>query len=120
MSTYTRFPGPMSLGTVDIIPMFHNLAEDTDHALLGRKPSDPKGLWRFIGGFADPGDPSYEHSAVRELSEETSGTVLVEIDELIYLGSSIVNDPRMDGQDKIKTMLFMADLGFGDTLPEVR
>ncbi len=62
--------------------------------LLGGKPKDPKGLWRFPGGLVDPSDPSLEYAARREASEELSN---IEIDDVAYIGSTSTNDRRYRG-----------------------
>lgn len=68
--------------------------------LLARKPG--QNLYRFVGGFVDPVDDSYEDSAIREAKEETG------LDCVFggYVTSRKVNDPRYkDKEDKIITTL---------------
>ena len=90
---------PKCYPTVDIA-IFN---EDASQLLLARKPGEL--LYRFVGGFADPGSPSYEADAAREAREETG----LEVVDIRYMGSFIVDDWRYAGEvDKIKTLLFRA------------
>lgn len=92
-----------------------------DKYLMARKNVDG-GLWRFVGGFVDPTDPTLEAAARREVAEETG----VEIGALEYMSSFIVPDYRYAREDdKIMTTLFHADYVFGvptakDDIDEVR
>lgn len=96
-----RLRYPVSFQTVDIGVIKHESKE----VLLGRKKTDPKGLWRLPGGFVDPSDPSLEGAAARELREEV-GNIMTH--ELTYLGSSRVEDHRYCSEnDKIMTALFL-------------
>jgi bifunctional NMN adenylyltransferase/nudix hydrolase len=88
--------------------------------LLARKPNET--LYRFVGGFADPRSTSYEQDVKREVTEETG----LEVDDIQYLGSFIIDDWRYRSeQDKIKTLFFKARYIFGgpkpnDDISEVR
>jgi bifunctional NMN adenylyltransferase/nudix hydrolase len=76
--------------------------------LMGQK--DGELYFRFIGGFSSPNSPSYEADARREVMEETG----VAVDNLQYIGSTIISDWRYrKEQDKIKTLFFVADYQFG-------
>ena len=87
--------------TVDVAMFRNNKTE----LLLGKKANSPK--WRFIGGFADPEDESYEAAAKRELSEECGN---VEVSNMTYETSHRVNDWRYRNEaDKIITLLFSCD-----------
>ncbi|MDN3580876.1 NUDIX domain-containing protein [Mucilaginibacter flavus] len=87
--------------TVDVAMFRNNKTE----LLLGKKANSPK--WRFIGGFADPEDESYEAAALRELGEECGE---VEVGEMTYETSHRVNDWRYRNEaDKIITLLFSCD-----------
>lgn len=103
--------------TVDIALFQHNKTK----LLLGKKNIDNK--WRLIGGFADPGDESFEEAAARELREEC-GTV--ETSAMLYEKSFRVNDWRYQHEnDKIITTLFSADFVSGspqgsDDIAEVK
>jgi bifunctional NMN adenylyltransferase/nudix hydrolase len=94
--------------------------EDGDKLLLGRKPTEK--AFRFIGGFVDSSDPSYEAAARREVSEETN----IAITDPIYVGSIQVDDWRYRGErDKIMTTFFVARYQSGavqpgDDIAEVR
>ena len=89
------------------------LKREKREVLLARKPGET-GL-RFIGGFSDPKDTSYEHSARREVFEETGG---IEISDPVYVGSLRVDDWRYRSEsDKIITMLFVAEHVYGTPKP---
>ncbi len=91
--------------------------------LLGRKHK--KDGWCFPGGFVDPTDASLEAAAKRELCEETNFNL--EADDFNYEGSTLVDDWRYPGPDRLMTSLFSASRVFGsagfakagDDLPEV-
>lgn len=69
--------------------------------LLGQKPGFLG--WRFIGGYVDPKDSSFEAAAKREAFEETG----LEISNVRYLGSAKITDWRyVKEDDSIKTLLF--------------
>lgn len=73
-----------------------------DMFLFGRKPNQTK--MRFIGGFVDAKDRSYEAAGVREVREETSCTV----DGLEYITSIQVDDWRYRKvDDKITTTFYL-------------
>lgn len=81
--------------------------------LLGKKPNQAK--HRFIGGFADPRDTSYEQSAMREAFEETGA----EVGDVQYIGSARIDDWRYKGEaDKIMTLFFTARYIFGRIQPQ--
>ncbi|HLG02181.1 MAG TPA: NUDIX domain-containing protein [Bacteroidia bacterium] len=81
---------------------------DDDNVLLGRKPGEEK--FRFIGGFSDPTDRSFEDAAKREAKEETG----LDVEQVRYLGSILVDDWRFrEEEDKIMTLFFAAEKGKG-------
>lgn len=90
--------------------------------LLARKPGEKK--YRFVGGFSDPQDSSFESDAVRELKEETGLTVT--IDDLSYVGTAKIDDWRYrDSVDCIKTIFYVANYKGGipqadDDIEEVK
>jgi bifunctional NMN adenylyltransferase/nudix hydrolase len=97
----------------------------TDHTeiLLGRKPTDPKDKYRFIGGFAEKIRPTYEQDARSEVWEETN----LDPNEMEFIGSAVIPDWRMNGlPDKgIKTVFFATttmSMGAtaGDDIEEVK
>ena len=114
-ATQSRYPTVFS--TVDVA-IFN---DDCTKLLLGQKASD-EGKYRFVGGFVDPTDPSFEAAARREAQEETGSS----ISDPKYIGSCRVEDWRYRGeQDCIMTHLFVAKHQFGsiqpaDDLDEVR
>ena len=114
-ATYNSFPTVLS--TVDVA-IFN---EDETHVLLGRKPNEEK--FRFIGGFVDITDNSFEHAATREVSEECG----LEIGNLTYIRSMRVDDWRLRSEiDRcIMTHFYTAKKIFGspqakDDIEEVR
>jgi len=103
MIAATAYRYPTAFQTVDIA-----VVNDKGEILLARKPEEKK--WRFIGGFSDPRSTSLEADAKREVTEEAS----VEVDDITYLGSTLIDDWRYRGeQDKIKTALFLAKYIYG-------
>lgn len=77
--------------------------EVNNRFLVGRKPHQIKK--RFIGGFADITDASYEAAGKREAYEETKAVV----DGLEYIGSFQVDDWRYRRvADKIMTIFYLA------------
>lgn len=90
---YTRV-----LPTVDVA-IVHD-----DKILLGKKAHQNK--YRFVGGFADVTDDSYEIAAKREAMEETG----LELENVRYIGSAKIDDWRYRSEeDKIITLFFLAD-----------
>lgn len=110
---------PTAYQTVDIAIM-HDHPGGARSILLGRKPNEL--LFRFIGGFSDPRSPSLEVDAKREVAEEAG----IEVDEITYIGSTVVDDWRYRAEvDCIKTALFTAKYIHGrptpgDDIEEVR
>ena len=76
--------------------------EDYTQIILGRKHAET--LFRFIGGFVDISDSSYEMACRREVFEEAS----VEVSDLQYVTSMKVNDWRYiaEPSESIMTTLF--------------
>ncbi|TWR29934.1 NUDIX domain-containing protein [Mucilaginibacter pallidiroseus] len=96
--------------TVDVAVFRNNKTE----ILLGKKANS--NTWRFIGGFADSDDHSYEAAAQRELAEESG---LTETTTMVYESSRRVNDWRYRKEaDKIITMLFSCDYINGTPAPQ--
>lgn len=93
--TYAR--PPITFPTVDICSH-----DGEGNILLAKKPTEDK--YRFVGGFVDATDLSYEHAARREYREETQG----EINNLKYVLSHQVDDWRYRKEvDGIMTTLFL-------------
>lgn len=111
----TAYRYPTAYQTVDIA-----VVNDKKEILLARKPDEKK--WRFIGGFSDPRSHSLEDDAKREVTEEAQ----VEVGDIRYIGSTLIDDPRYRGEvDRIKTALFVAKYIFGkpegaDDIAEVK
>jgi bifunctional NMN adenylyltransferase/nudix hydrolase len=83
--------------------------EDYSEILLGRKHAET--LFRFIGGFTDPTDNSYEMAAKRETCEECGG---IEVSDLEYITSRRIDDWRYKSEeDKIMTIMFAGKYIFG-------
>jgi bifunctional NMN adenylyltransferase/nudix hydrolase len=104
---------PKVYPTVDIALIKDN------NILLGRKPGEEK--WRFLGGFVDPTDNSFEESAAREAKEEAG----VDVKNIQYVCTRKVNDWRYRGErDQIITTLYTAEpIGepvAGDDIGEVK
>jgi bifunctional NMN adenylyltransferase/nudix hydrolase len=100
---------PKAWPTVDVAVM----SSDYQKVLLGRKPHETK--YRFIGGFVDPTDGSLEVAARREVREETGN---IEISDVTYISSSIVDDWRYRYEDdKIITTFFSCTYVYGCPTP---
>lgn len=80
---------PTVYPTVDIAVLDE---KESKYVLLGRKNKDPKGKFRFFGGFVSPGE-TFEQAASRELYEEAG---IVEDAQTLpkYLGSFVIDDWR--------------------------
>lgn len=99
---YNQYPKVYT--TVDVAI----LNEDSSKVLLCRKKNEK--LYQFVGGFSEPKSPSFEYDGKREVLEETG----LEVGELVYLGSSFVDDFRyLNEVDKIKTIFFKTKYLFG-------
>jgi bifunctional NMN adenylyltransferase/nudix hydrolase len=104
-ATQNRYP--TSFTTIDVA-IFN---EDTTKVLLGKKPNED--LYRFIGGFVEPGD-TLERTVKKEAQEETG----LEIGDIQYVASFAVEDWRYRSeQDKIMTTLFTAKKVYGAEKP---
>lgn len=86
--------------TVDIVVY----DEAANKILLGTKKDSP--LFRFPGGFVDARDGSFYNAAKRELQEET-GIVVDALDNLEFVGSTLVNDGRSTPDNVIMTSLYL-------------
>lgn len=98
---------PACLPTVDIA-IFN---DDYNRILLGRKKDET--LYRFIGGFGEPGE-TFETTATRETKEEAG----LDVQELRYVKSFVVEDWRYKNEvNKITTSLFVARRWTGKPTP---
>lgn len=87
---------------------------DNDKLLLAKRPYEDN--WRFIGGFSNPTDTSYEHTARRKVSEDAGGNL--SITHLNYIGSVQVPDWRYQSEeDKIMSILYKTTKGWGRIEP---
>lgn len=99
---------PVTYPTVDVVAV-----NDKGQLLLAKKPNEDK--YRFIGGFVDRTDISWEHAARREFGEETGGC---EIGNLNYIASRQIKDWRYNKTESgIMTTLFLGDFMFGSITP---
>jgi len=100
-ATASRYP--TCYQTVDVA-----IFNEKNEVLMVQKPNESN--WRFPGGFSDVNSPSLEADAKREVQEETG----VEVDEIKYIGSALVDDWRYRSEvDKIKTAFFKVKYVFG-------
>lgn len=98
----------VSYPTVDIVAY-----NEKGQILLAKKPNEKQ--YRFIGGFVDRADGSWENAAIREFSEETGGC---EIGDLKYVASAEIDDWRYaKTASGIKTTLYMGKYIFGSIKP---
>jgi len=100
---------PLNYATIDVAILNDNYTK----VLLGRKHYEK--TFRFIGGFSDVTDNSFEHTAKREVAEETR----LEVDDVQYVSSRKVSDWRYRGEEDrgIITTFFMAKKIFGSETP---
>lgn len=82
--------------------------------LMGMRKDN--GLYRFVGGFADPKDVNYEQTAQRETIEEVD----VEVDgNFEYICSNNMEDWRYNSPtEKIITVLYTVNYTFGSGRPK--
>lgn len=104
-AVFNRYP--MTGACVDVA------VRKDDQVLLCRKPGEK--LFRFIGGFKDRKDKSYEAAGKREVMEEAHA----EVGDLRYVGSMNVDDWRYRGEiDGITTVFYEADFVSGKLEPD--
>jgi len=86
---------------------------DKGEILMAKKPNEK--LWRFVGGFVDPSDASYEHAAYRELQEETGGNLDAGTAKSFkYITSQKIDDWRYRKEESgIMTTLFLVKRNHG-------
>lgn len=92
---------PVTYPTVDVCAYNEN-----GEILMAKKPSE--NLWRFVGGFVDRTDESFEEAALREFKEETGGNCGVA--NPIYIVSQKVDDWRYRKEESgIMTTLYLVE-----------
>jgi bifunctional NMN adenylyltransferase/nudix hydrolase len=100
---------PVTYPTVDI-----TVYNDKGQILLAKKPNED--FYRFIGGFVDRTDLTWEEAAKREFKEETGGNA--EIDDIKYVCSGAVTDWRYGKTESgIMTTLFIGKFLWGRIEP---
>ncbi len=102
-ANYGRYPVIMPCADIVV----YNPEDDT--ILLGRKPKEK--LFRFIGGHVEVTDDSYESAAIKELSEETGGSLSIceAAKDLKYICSGKIKDWRHSKEtSEIFSTLFLA------------
>lgn len=99
---------PVTYPTVDVVSY-----NEEGKILLAKKPNEKD--YRFIGGFVDRTDTSWEHAAKREFFEETGGC---EIGDLQYVASGVINDWRYaKAESGIMTTLYIGKFIMGRIQP---
>lgn len=99
---------PVTYPTVDIIAY-----NEKNQILLAKKPNEAK--YRFVGGFVDRADESYEMAAKREFYEETGSC---EIGDLEFVASGKIHDWRYKKEESgIMTTLFIGKFMWGAIQP---
>jgi bifunctional NMN adenylyltransferase/nudix hydrolase len=94
--------------TVDVVAY-----NDKNQILLAKKPNEKQ--YRFIGGFVDRTDSSWEQAAKREFMEEANGC---EIGDLKYVASGAIDDWRYaKSENGIMTTLFIGKFMWGQVKP---
>lgn len=87
---------------------------DKGKLLLAKRPYETG--WRFIGGFAQPKDSSYEDTAIRKINQDAGNDII--IDELKYITSSKINDWRYKSEeDKILSVFYKTNKTGGNIVP---
>jgi bifunctional NMN adenylyltransferase/nudix hydrolase len=109
-ATFQRYPTVSS--TVDLCVF----DPKERRVLLARKPLEDG--YRFVGGFVDTKDESFEMAALRELGEEAG--ITTGLAGLRYVGSAKVNDWRYaaNPMEKIMTHLYVALYGENSGCPK--
>jgi bifunctional NMN adenylyltransferase/nudix hydrolase len=109
-NTFQRYPTVYS--TVDIVVF----DPKERRVLVARKPLEDS--YRFIGGFVDTKDDSFEMAALRELGEEAG--ITTGLAGLRYVGSAKVNDWRYadNPSEKIMTHLYVGLYGQNSGCPK--
>ena len=100
---------PVTYPTVDVAIINF----DKKQLLLGKKKDESK--WRFIGGFVDVNDESYEMAGKREVREECGD---ISTDSYKHIGSFPIDDWRYRKEaDRIMTTFFCCHYIYGRVHP---
>lgn len=103
------YPYPRPSLTADVLVF----ADEGKSVLLVLRGNEPyKGMWAFPGGFFDMEDYDIEHTAARELQEETGLTGIPLT--LIGIGSRKGRDPR----GRTVSVVFMGDVDRAQVHPK--
>lgn len=97
---------PLKISGGNVYPTVDAIIKKDQEILLVKKNNEDK--WRFIGGFIDNTDNSAEDAILREIKEEVS--VNFEYKNLKYIGSSLIDDWRYKGNEKIMTFIFSVEM----------
>jgi bifunctional NMN adenylyltransferase/nudix hydrolase len=99
---------PRCIPTVDVAVI------KNESVYLVRKHGEEK--FRFCGGYAEPGNGSYEIDAKREIREEIGD---IEVSKMNYIGSYDIDDWRYRSDiDNIRTTFFMTEYVYGPIGPK--
>lgn len=89
------------------------ILNERDEVLMSKTFEDK---WKFIGTFSHPKDTSFEDSAIRKIKKDIGGSI--EIENLEYLGSSLIQDWRYKSEeDKIITNFYSTKIKSGSIEP---
>ena len=104
--TYNQYPKVHPC--VDVAPI------KDGKVLLAKKPFEDN--WRFIGGFVNPNDETFESAAIRKLKNEAG--ININVGTPVYVTSYRVKDWRYQSEeDKIMTTLFKCEYLWGAIEP---
>ena len=108
-ATQNRYPTVYP--TVDVAIFDGDKINPYKYLYLAKKEREYK--LRFIGGFADPSDNSFQEAAIREAREETG----LEVSFIDWIGSAKIDDWRYrNEEDKIITNFFALNRVFGSAI----
>jgi ADP-ribose pyrophosphatase YjhB (NUDIX family) len=97
--------------TSSIIP--HYYADETCYVLIGKRKDTSKaypGYWCLVGGFLNPRVETLEHTASRELQEETGIVARPDVMKLVTIQSEPDRDPRGHVIDTVWSVLLEGEV----------